>query len=200
MRLTLGWALLAMGLGVFLVRLHHAGPYWLPEEGNLLAAVGALVCGGWLVADVAVGAAMRRILDVVAFIGAPIAFFFSSYAILAEVEEVVVLESMDSAGEAVILRLWIMDDGGAEWINMGRGKAERARLDGAEVTLWRDGVAACRQTRVVDQDDVRARTNRLGAEKYAVKRLAMAIGLFPEEAPPEIVSVRLDRCTSANDR
>ena len=40
--------MLLVGLSVFLIRVQHAGPYALPEGGNLLAGTLALLLGGWL--------------------------------------------------------------------------------------------------------------------------------------------------------
>ena len=41
--------MLLVGLSVFVIRVQHAGPYALPEDGNLLAGTLALLLGGWLV-------------------------------------------------------------------------------------------------------------------------------------------------------
>src|SRR5262245_24291489 len=46
---VVGWMMLAAGVSVFAIRLHHAGPYQPPEQGNLRAAVLALGIGILLV-------------------------------------------------------------------------------------------------------------------------------------------------------
>jgi thiol:disulfide interchange protein len=53
MRLSriIGFVLLGLGLLVFLIRLHHPGAYWFPEQGNLRAALASLAIGAWLVAE-----------------------------------------------------------------------------------------------------------------------------------------------------
>ena len=48
LRRILGGSMLAVGLSVFLVRLGHAGPYALPQGGNLMGGLLALALGGWL--------------------------------------------------------------------------------------------------------------------------------------------------------
>lgn len=48
-RAVVGCVLLALGVGVFAVRLLHEGPYAMPRGANLFGGLGALLLGGALV-------------------------------------------------------------------------------------------------------------------------------------------------------
>jgi hypothetical protein len=85
---AMGGLLIAMGAAVFAIRLQHEGPYAPPEEGNLCAAVVALVVGlglrrRWRVCDATGKRVIRAALAV-----SPIILFFATYSTLAEFEEV----------------------------------------------------------------------------------------------------------------
>ena len=95
-----GWLMLAAGASVFAIRLQHAGPYEMPEQGNLRAGVLALVIGGLLLAPWLRTRLARGVLLALA----PVVLFFALYATLAELEEVVVLRATDSSGAPSNLR------------------------------------------------------------------------------------------------
>ena len=196
MRLSkiVGSVLLGLGLVVFLIRLRHPGAYWFPEQGNLRAALAALAIGAWLVGGWLPEHPARKSLQAVALLAAPIVFFFASYAIMSELEEVVVLVPSPTAESQTPLRLWVMDDQGAEWVNMNRTKAQRAGLIDSEVIFHRGGSAHCRHATLIEDPFIVGRNSQLGYEKYRVKQFAVSIGIFAATPPPEIISVRLDPC------
>lgn len=184
----------AVGLAVFLVRLHHPGAYAFPAEGNLRAAVLAIALGIWFSRPQSGASKLRRGVDLVLVVAAPVVLFFALYATLAELEEVVVLKAVDDEGRAASLRLWVMDADGAEWVNMGRAKALENGLVDQRVEWLRSGAWSCRHATLVEDRAVVDRNHRLGSQKYAVKRLAQAVGVFGEEVAADIVSVRLTPC------
>jgi hypothetical protein len=191
-----GWLMLAAGVSVFAIRLHHAGPYAMPERGNLRAGVLALAIGlalllPWLRAGTSLA---DRVVTLVLLAVSPVVLFFALYATLAEVEEVVVLRATDSHGAPANLRLWIVDVDGTAWVSMSREKAEEHSLDGAHVDLLRAGRTSC-VVPVLSHDPAdNERTFRLRDEKYAIQRLGRAIGLFGDGPGPRTVTLRLDPC------
>jgi len=185
-----GWLMLAVGASVFAIRLQHAGPYQMPEQGNLRAGVLALVIGGLLLAPWL----RTRLTRGVLLAAAPVVLFFALYATLAELEEVVVLRATDSSGAASKLRLWIVDYDGVAWVSMPRSKAEEHALDGARVELLRGGETTC-VTPVLSKDPAEnERTFQLRDEKYSIQRLGRTIGLFGDGPSAETVTLRLDPC------
>jgi hypothetical protein len=191
-----GWLMLAAGVSVFAIRLHHPGPYAFPEQGNLRAGILALLIGIALaspgVARAAGGArALARRLLLAA---APVVLFFALYATLAEVEEVVVLRTSAARGAPADLRLWVADHEGAAWVSMPRWKAEGHALDGARLELLRAGRTSCVVARLSTDPAENERTFRLRDEKYAVQRLARRIGLFGDGPGADTVTLRLDPC------
>ena len=190
---AVGWGMLAAGASVFAIRLHHAGPYAFPEQGNLRAGLLALAIGIALAAPGiahGMGALARRLL----LAAAPIVLFFALYATLAELEEVVVLRATDARGAPANLRLWVVDHEGAAWVSMSRSKAERHALDGARLELLRAGRTSCVVGRLSSDPADNERTFRLRDEKYAVQRLGRRIGIFGDGPGAETVTLRLDPC------
>jgi len=187
----------ALSACVFLIRLHHPGPYAFPEQGNLRAALLAFALGIWFSRPRAWDFPLRRPLEIAILLLTPVVLFFALYATLAELEEVVVLETVDREGRAASLRLWVMDDEGAEWVNMPRAKASANGLHHRRVELLRDADWSCREATVFEDRAVVSRIDRLASEKYAVKRLAVRIGVFGKQASPDVVSVRLTPCEGA---
>jgi hypothetical protein len=185
-----GWLMLAVGMSVFAIRLQHAGPYEMPEQGNLRAGVLALVIGGLLL-----GPWLRtRLARGVLLALAPLVLFFALYATLAELEEVVVLRATDSSGAPSNLRLWIVDYDGVPWVSMNRSKAEEHGLDGSRVEMLRAGETLC-VAPVLSKDPAdNDRTFALRDEKYSIQRLGRAIGLFGDGPSAETVTLRLDPC------
>jgi hypothetical protein len=192
-----GLLMLAAGVAVFAIRLRHAGPYAFPEQGNLRAGVLALAIGLALVvpalanAPAGAGALVRRLL----LAAAPVVLFFALYATLAELEEVVALRTTDARGAPASLRLWIVDHAGTAWVSMPRWKAEQHALDGARLELLRAGRTSCVVARLSNDPADAERTFRLRDEKYAVQRLARAIGWFGDGPGADSVTLRLDPCS-----
>lgn len=187
---VVGWGLLAVGIGVFAVRLLHAGAYAMPRGGNLFGGVGALALGGVLVWSGA-----PRALAWLALAASPVVLFFGLYATMAELEEVVSLYATDSNGRPAELRLWIVDRDDGEWVGMSRSKAVEHSLDGARLELLRNGETHCVVPVLVVEDRATVKAiHALKVEKYAVARDAAAIGLYPREARDTAVALRLDPC------
>ena len=188
--------MLAAGVSVFAIRLHHAGPYEPPEQGNLRAGVLALGIGTLLVAPWVgrLGHGVILVLRGLLLAASPIVLFFALYATLAELEEVVVLRATDSRGAPANLRLWIVDHEGAAWVSMSRSKAEEHAPDGARVDMLRGGRSVCVVPRLSADAAENERTFRLRDEKYAVQRLGRWIGLFGDGPSPQTVTLRLDPC------
>ena len=177
--------LLAVGAGsaAFLVPLHHAGPYGIPGRG----LAGGLLCFGIAAALLARGT--PTLLRVVALLASPFALFLALYGALAELEEVVVLHAKDAE-----LRLWVVDHEGMPWVSMPRSKAERHAVDGARLELLRAGETRCVVPRIFEDPAVNQRTFDLRQEKYAVQRLAVALGMFGDGPDADTVTLRLDPC------
>lgn len=182
---SLGVGLLAVGVGLaaFLVPLHHAGPYSLPGRG----LVGGLLC--FVIAAVLLTQGTPKILRLAAYLASPAVLFVALYGAMAELEEVIILESGGAS-----LRLWIVDADGSEWVSMPRSKAEMHDLDGTRHERLRKGKSRCIVPRIVDDETINRRTFDLRQEKYAVQRLAQKLGLFGDGPGPETVTLRLDPC------
>lgn len=193
-RRIVGWLLLLGGASVFLIRLQHAGPYDFPEGGNLAGGVLALLLGGWLVRDWLGAHGLAKPLDWAAVAASPIVLFFALYATLAELEEVVVLKAANRAGTPVDLRLWIIDRPDGVWVTMPGSKADEHSLAGARVELLRRGEVRCVVATRYDDREAVNRVHRARHEKYAVQRLATAIGLFSTDAGEQVIALRLDPC------
>ncbi|NNL68008.1 MAG: hypothetical protein HKP30_17300 [Myxococcales bacterium] len=189
MRFVFACLMLGVGLAVFAIRLQHAGPYDPPEGGNLLGAVLALLIGGLLLAP-----SLPKALRWIALAASPVALFLALYATLAELEEVVVLTAPDRSGAPVDLRLWITDRDDGEWVTMPESKARAHGLDDARVELLRKGERRCVLAMRHDDRAIVNAVHREQASKYAVQRLAARIGLFGEEAAPEVVAIQLTPC------
>ena len=189
--------LFAVGIAVFLIRLQHPGAYAFPERGNLAAALLAFALGAWFSYPWLSASRGRRVIDAVFFAATPVVLFFSVYATLAELEEVVVVKTTDPAGRPVSLRLWVTDAEGTEWVSMPREKAIVHGLASKRVEFSRAGEWFCRQASLVEDRAIVSRNDRLLSKKYAVKRLAVMIGVFGNEPSPSLVSVRLDPCASS---
>lgn len=188
-QLVVGAVLLALGVAVFAVRCVHEGPYAMPTGANLFGGVGSLALGVVLLVS-----SVPRVLRWLALACSPIVFFFGLYATMAELEEVVSLYAVDSAGRPADLRLWIVEREDGEWVGMPRSKAVEHSLDGARLDLLRDGKIRC-VVPVLHEDrptviDIHARK----VAKYAVARAAAMIGLYPREARDTSVSLRFDPC------
>jgi len=196
-RRILAIALFATGIAVFLIRFHHPGPYAFPEQGNLRAALLAFALGVWYSRPWLEEFTGRRVVEISLLVLTPVVFFFALYATLAELEEVVVVRTLDPGGRSASLRLWVMDVDEAEWVNMSRDKAMAHGLTNRRVEFLRAGEWSCRRATLIEDRSIVGRIDRLGTEKYGVKRFAVRIGVFGEELSPGIVSIRLDPCADA---
>jgi hypothetical protein len=189
LRTVVGWGLLAVGIAVFAVRLLHEGAYAVPRGGNLFGGLGALLLGGLLVWPAA-----PRGLGWLALAASPVVLFLGLYATMAELEEVVSLYAIDSAGQPAELRLWIVDREDGEWVGMPRSKAVEHSLDGARLELLRNGETRCAVPVLHEDRTTVTAIHALKVEKYAVARGSAAIGLYPREARETSVALRLDPC------
>jgi hypothetical protein len=160
----------------------------MPRGASLFGGLGALLLGAVLLP------AAPRWLGWLALAASPVVLFFGLYATMAELEEVVSLYAIDSAGNPAELRLWIVDRDDGEWVGMPRAKAIEHSLDGARLQVLRNGETRC-VVPVLYEDRATVRAiHALKVEKYAVARGAAAIGLYPREARDTAVALRLDPC------
>lgn len=194
LRRIAGGVMLAVGVSVFLVRLGHAGPYAWPQGGSLAGGLFALALGGWLAFRGPGAGAFEKIGTRLALLASPVVLFFALYATLAEVEEVVVLKATNSSGEAAELRLWIVDLDGFSWIVMPIEKAGEHGLDGARLELFREGELRCVETTVVSDRETVTAVRDARYERYAIQRLATAVGIFTREPWPDAIVVRVAPC------
>jgi hypothetical protein len=194
LRRIVGASMLAVGVSVFLVRLGHAGPYALPQGGNLAGGLLALALGGWLAFRGPAVGQLEKVGTRLALLASPVILFFTLYATLAEVEEVVVLKATSSSGEAADLRLWIVDLEGFSWIVMPIDKAREHSLDGARVELLREGELRCVETTVTSDRETVTAVRDARYERYAIQRLATMVGVFTREPGPEAIVVRVAPC------
>lgn len=190
------WILLFAGVAVFVIRTQHEGPYALPREGNLRAALLALLLGAGL-ARPWFGADRRAMIITRLALGlSPVIFFFALYSTLAELEEVVVLRATLASGETHDLRLWIVDFDGAAWVTMSGGKADANRLLAkTRAKLLRRGELHCVDASRVEEREAVNHVHTKRHEKYAVQRLATDLGIFGIEAQPGVIALRLDPCS-----
>jgi hypothetical protein len=194
LRRIVGASMLAVGVSVFLVRLGHAGPYALPQGGNLAGGLLALALGGWLAFRGPAVGQLEKVGTRLALLASPVILFFTLYATLAEVEEVVVLKATSSSGEAADLRLWIVDLEGFSWIVMPIDKAREHSLDGARLELLREGELRCVETTVESDRETVTAVRDARYERYAIQRLATMVGVFTREPGPEAIVVRVAPC------
>ena len=195
LRRGFGWVLILAGIAVFAIRLLHPGPYPFPGGGNLRAGLLALALGAWLARDWLAESGARRALNAVAVVAGCVVLFFALYSTLAELEEVVTLRVEGPEGRAD-LRLWIVDRDAAAWVTMPRAKAEAFALDGARAQLLRGGRFRCVVPELHDDRESLEAAFALRQEKYAVQRLAIAVGVM-EPTPSYGVALRLDPCPGA---
>jgi hypothetical protein len=181
--------LISTGIGVFAIRLIHAGPYVMPHGGAVYGAFGAILLAAILIYR------SPRWLCWTAIALSPVALFPALYSIMGESEEVISLYATDSKNNPVDLRLWIVDREDGAWLGMSRAKAVEHRLDGNRVTMLRQGQTICVIPVLHDKDRATVRAiHRMKVEKYAVARAAGLIGLYPLEATDSTVVIRLDPC------
>lgn len=187
--MALGWALVALGVVVFAVRLQHDGAYAMPRGGNLVGGLGSLALGGVLL-----WSAVPRLVAWAGIVASPVALFLGLYAVAAELEEVVSLYATDSAGRPAELRLWIVDREDGAWLGMPRAKALEHALDGNRHELLRQGETQCVVPVLYEDRPTVTAIHALKIEKYAVARGSAALGLYPSEAKESTVALRVDPC------
>lgn len=186
---VLGIILLAVGVGVFAVRLLHAGPYAMPHGGPLYSAIAAFLLGGILVWG------RLRILSWIALVVSPLVLFVAIYSIGGEAEEVISLYATDSNDKPVDLRLWVVDRDDGAWVGMSKDKAAEHSLDGAQLEMLRAGEIVCvKPVLHVDGPTVRE-IHAMKVDKYKVAQIAGAVGLYPLEATESTAALRLDPCS-----
>ena len=190
--LVLGGLLVLLGLAVFAVRLQHEGAYAFPRRGNLFGGLGSLAVGALLIAS-----ATPRVVRWIALAATPIVLFSGTYAILSELEEVISLYATHESGSAAELRLWIVDDANGEWLGMPKTKAVEHALDGEPIRMLRQGETRCVVPVLFEDRPTVEAMHALKMEKYAVARIASAIGAYPATPPATSVALRLDDCPAA---
>jgi hypothetical protein len=191
---VLGGVLVLLGASVFLVRLHHAGPYAIPTAGVLLSGVLALLLGLFLLSPSSQRPGIAVPITWLGIAAGPGVLFFALYATMAELEEVISLKALDREGNPADLRLWVVDYEGRPWVVMPGSKSDNHGLEEGPVVMFRNGVDVCV---VATQSDDRALVDeivRIRHQKYLVQRLATMVGLFGETAGAETVTLRLDPC------
>jgi len=186
-----GVVFIAIGLAVFGIRLIHAGAYSMPQGGGLYGGLAAIVLGLFLI-----WAEKLRPLVWLALVISPLALFPAIYSIMGESEEVISLYVVDSQGGTVDLRLWVVDREDGSWVGMGRDKAQTHGLHGKRLKMLRAGEALCVVPVLHDDRPTARAIHAMKVEKYAVARMAGAIGLYPLEATSSTVALRLDPCTN----
>lgn len=192
-RKIIGILLALLGIAVFVIRLKHGGPYFLPEGGNLLGGLLALICGAlWFVDPLPEEGRFYRLLHLGLLVASLLGLYLAAFATAAEVEEVIVVWPGCQEARGEPLRLWVIDDEGAAWATLGREKAVRAGLPNRhEARLLRGGVETCVDAALVDDARVVEHLSLLREEKYAVERVAVALGIFGEDRFDSNVALRL---------
>jgi len=186
-----GVAFIVIGLAVFGIRLIHAGDYSMPQGGGLYGGLAAIMLGLFLI-----WTEKPRPLVWVALAISPVALFPAIYSIMGESEEVISLYAVDSQGGMVDLRLWVVDREDGAWVGMGREKAQTHSLHGRRMKMLRAGEELCVMPMLHEDRPTVTTIHAMKVEKYAVARMAGAIGLYPLEVTESTVVLRLDPCTN----
>jgi len=194
LRRSVGWLLSIAGLCAVAIPFQHPGGTALGATRNLLWGALSLALGAFLVRSRAAPGALATWLPRAGLLASPLLLFVTLYATLAELEEVVVLRAPDASGAIRDLRLWVVDHDGAAWVTMPEAKADAHGLVEARVELVREGRSHCVVARRSSERADTVRIHRLRHAKYAVQRLATAIGLFGEEPGPDTVALALTAC------
>ena len=84
---------IAVGLGVFVIRLGHEGPYAMPHGGALYGGIALFVLGG-----LSFWKDKPPLLKWAVLLVSPVALFPAIYSMVGESEEVISLYATDSAG------------------------------------------------------------------------------------------------------
>ncbi|MEM7098862.1 MAG: hypothetical protein AAF541_11430 [Pseudomonadota bacterium] len=122
-------------------------------------------------------------------IGSLLGFMFL-FKQLHDAEEVVVLHA-----DAQDLPLWIVERDGEAWLGMAREKAQTHNLNGRQLQLTRFGRKQCVIPVLHDDRAKAAMVHALKMEKYAGARVMAGLAIYPSEATPSSVAVRVDPCS-----
>ena len=121
-------------------------------------------------------------------IGGVLGFVFL-FKQLHDAEEVVVLHA-----DTQDLPLWIVEREGEAWLGMAREKAQTHNLDGRQFQLSRFGRKQCVVPVLHDDRPMAAMVHGLKVEKYTGARVMIGLGIYPSEATPSSVALRVDPC------
>lgn len=137
---------------------------------------------------------MRKIgIAVACLAGAAVLFIALIFGVSESGGEIVTLRTLDEGGEPHDTRLWVVDDGGYEWLRSGQPTSGWfVRLEAnPSVEVTRNDRTASYQAEPVREPKVRDRIHGLMAEKYgsaesliAASRdgdLSVAIRLVPQD-------------------
>jgi hypothetical protein len=176
-----GGLLVAAGIAVFAVRLHHEGPYPFPGTMDLASGCAALLVGALLIRSPWRGSRAggawwpsRVLLGV-----SPIVFLLALAAFGHEAEEVVVLRTKGPEGSIRETRLWVVDHQGSPWIVTGRGSShDRELAEDLRVEIVRRGETRCWMAeRHLDRPTLET-ILEARSEKYLAQRIAFATGIW----------------------
>lgn len=183
---------IAVGVGVFAIRLNHPGPYAMPLGGALYGGIGALALGCFLMWP-----GKPRMLGWIAIAMSPVALFPAIYSIVGESEEVISLYATDSRDRPADLRLWIVDREDGAWVGMSLEKAVEHRLDGAHLEMLRAGNYTCVIPVLHEDRPTTREIHAMKVAKYVAAQMAATIGMYPREATSSMVALRLDPCSKS---
>ncbi len=133
---------------------------------------------------------MRLLLRLVAAIVVLVVGFFGIVYLASESGEVVTLRSKDASGQQHATRLWVVDQGGAEWVRTGhaeKGWFLRLVAD-PQVELERAGTRSLRTAVPVRDPAVVRAVNEAFAQKYGAANWIVGLSGDPSKRVP----VRLD--------
>ncbi len=180
---------IAVGMSVFGIRLIHAGPYAMPQDGALLGGLSTIALGIFFLWK-----GKLKPWGWVTLAASPVVLFPALYSIMGESEEVISLYAKGPQNTVVDLRLWIVDRDDGPWVGMARNKALTHNLHGQQLAMLRAGKKVC-VVPVLHEDRATARAiHSMKVDKYKVAQLAGAIGLYPLQATDNTVVLRLDSC------
>ena len=109
---------------------------------------------------------MKLLVRVVLGLVGVLVLLFALQMIAAETGEVVVVHTVDDAGEPRETRIWILEDQGRTYIRGGTGGWTSRIAAQPEIRLESDGSVREVLGLVEEDDGVRRRVNRLFREKY----------------------------------
>lgn len=184
-----GILFITIGLGVFLIRLGHAGSYAMPQGAGAIGGLAAVLLGGYLLWP-----NKPRFTGPIAIVLGTVASLPAIYSIAGESQEVISLYAIDSDQQIVDLRLWVVDREDGAWVGMGRNKVTTYQLDGAELNMLRNGKIECVKPMLTDDMATTKIIHSMKVAKYTTAQLASAIGLYPKEATSNTAALRLDSC------